>query len=129
MTSVVFTGAALSGTPVTKTVATTGTAISAIDLTTSASASSALASIDAALAQVNGGRATLGAIQNRFTSVISSLQSAAENATASRSRIQDADFATETANLTRSQILQQAGTAILAQANALPNSVLTLLRG
>ena len=74
-------------------------------------------------------RATLGATQNRFSSVVSSLQTAAENLSASRSRIQDADFAAETANLTRAQILQQAGTAMLAQANALPNNVLTLLRG
>ena len=68
-------------------------------------------------------------MQNRFESVIASLQVAARTSTASRSRIMDADFAAETANLTRAQILQQAGTAMLAQANALPNSVLTLLRG
>ncbi|MBZ0131681.1 MAG: flagellin, partial [Rhodocyclaceae bacterium] len=64
-----------------------------------------------------------------FESVISSLQATAENLTASRSRIQDADFAQETANLTRAQILQQAGVAMLAQANALPQQVLTLIRG
>ena len=68
-------------------------------------------------------------MQNRFESVIASLQVASENTAAARSRILDADFAAETANLTRAQILQQAGTAMLAQANALPNNVLTLLRG
>jgi len=71
----------------------------------------------------------LGAMQNRFTSTISNLQTASENMSASRSRIQDADFAAETAAMTRGQILQQAGTAILAQANSLPNNVLSLLRG
>jgi flagellin len=74
-------------------------------------------------------RSTFGAIQNRFESTISNLQATAENLTASRSRIQDTDFAAETASLTRSQILQQAGVAMLAQANALPQQVLTLIRG
>ncbi len=78
---------------------------------------------------MNTARATLGAYQNRFMSVVSSLQTTSENLSASRSRIQDTDFAAETANLTKNQILQQAGTAMLAQANALPNNVLTLLRG
>jgi len=77
---------------------------------------------------VNTGRANLGAIQNRFTSVVASLNTASENLSASRSRILDADFAAETAALTRAQILQQAGTAILAQANAVPQNVLQLLR-
>jgi flagellin len=77
---------------------------------------------------VNTARAALGAVQNRFTSVVSSLQTSVENLSASRSRIQDADFAAETAALTRSQILQQAGTAMLAQANQVPNQVMTLLR-
>ncbi len=89
----------------------------------------ALASIDSALSSINTSRASLGAIQNRFTSVVTSLQTSAENLSASRSRIQDTDFAAETANLTRGQILQQAGTAMLAQANSLPNGVLALLRG
>ena len=71
----------------------------------------------------------MGALQNRFESVVAKLQTTSENLTASRSRILDADFAAETANLTRAQILQQAGTAMLAQANAIPNNVLTLLRG
>lgn len=107
----------------------TGTALAASDLTTASKASDAIKTLDAALSQVNNSRANLGAVQNRFASVVSSLQSRAENLTASRSRIQDADFATETANLTRGQILQQAGTAMLAQANSLPNGVLSLLRG
>jgi flagellin len=84
--------------------------------------------VDSALSSVNGLRSTFGAIQNRFDSVISNLSSASENLSAARSRIQDADFASETASLTRGQILQQAGTAMLAQANSLPNGVLALLR-
>jgi flagellin len=75
----------------------------------------------------NSARATYGAIQNRFEAVISNLQNYAENLTAARSRIEDADFAAETANLTRAQILQQAGVSILAQANTLPQAALTLL--
>ncbi|WP_298310831.1 flagellin, partial [Propionivibrio sp.] len=74
-------------------------------------------------------RSTFGAIQNRFESVTSSLSATSENLTAARSRIQDTDFAQETANLTRAQILQQSGIAMLGQANALPNNVLSLLRG
>ena len=89
----------------------------------------AITQADAALAQVNSARANLGAVQNRFTSVVSNLQVSVENLSASKSRITDADFAAETANLTRGQILQQAGTAMLAQANSLPNGVLALLRG
>lgn len=104
-------------------------ALSAINVSTADGARNALASIDEALTQVNGGRAQLGAIQNRFSSVVTSLQTSTENLSASRSRIQDADFAAETANLTKGQILQQAGTAMLAQANGLPNGVLALLRG
>jgi len=77
---------------------------------------------------VNSTRAALGAYQARFTSVVASLATTAENLTASRSRIQDADFAAETANLSRAQILQQAGTAMVAQANQLPQGVLALLR-
>jgi flagellin len=88
----------------------------------------ALKTIDAALNQIDSNRASLGAIQNRFTSTISNLNTTTENLSASRSRIQDTDFAAETANMTRGQILQQAGTAVLAQANSLPNNVLSLLR-
>ena len=102
--------------------------ISSISLLTAAGSSSALSAIDGALTSINSSRASLGAIQNRFASVITSLQTTSENLSASRSRIQDADFAHETAQLSRGQILQQAGTAILAQANSLPNGVLSLLR-
>jgi flagellin len=103
-------------------------ALATVDIKTATSAANALAAIDGALANVNSSRANLGAVQNRFTSVVASLQTTSENLTASRSRIQDADFAQETAALTRAQVLQQAGTAILAQANALPQGVLALLR-
>ncbi|MFN3304276.1 MAG: flagellin, partial [Roseateles sp.] len=88
-----------------------------------------ITNIDAALDKVNGERATLGASQNRFDAVISNLQVAVENQSASRSRIMDADFAQETANLSRAQILQQAGNTMVAQANQLPQQVLALLRG
>ncbi|MEC5217577.1 flagellin [Actimicrobium sp. GrIS 1.19] len=102
--------------------------ISSIDLSTATGATNALAAIDGALTTINSSRAALGAVQNRFASVVTSLQTTSENLSASRSRIQDTDFAHETASLTRGQILQQAGTAILAQANSLPNGVLSLLR-
>jgi flagellin len=98
------------------------------DISTAAGATTAIGTIDTALDTINTNRATLGAVQNRFESVISSLQVNVENASAAKSRIMDADFAAETANLTRGQILQQAGTAMLAQANSLPNNVLSLLR-
>lgn len=87
-----------------------------------------MAAIDTALDQVNNTRATFGAAQNRFEAVISNLQVAAENTASARSRIMDADFAAETANLSRTQILQQAGTAMVAQANQLPQSVLKLIQ-
>lgn len=109
-------------------IAATGTAVSAVDISTLSGANAAISAIDAALTAVNSSRASLGAIQNRFESTIANLQTTSENLAASRSRILDADFAAETAQLTRAQILQQAGTAILAQANALPQNVLTLLR-
>lgn len=99
------------------------------DVTSLANATTAIGAIDTALDGVNTSRATLGAVQNRFESVIGSLQVSVENQSAAKSRIMDADFAAETANLTRGQILQQAGTAMLAQANSLPNGVLALLRG
>ncbi len=102
--------------------------LSSISLTSAASSQLAIAVVDAALGQVNVSRGDLGAYQNRFASAVSNLQTTAENLSASRSRIQDADFAAETAAMTRGQILQQAGTAILAQANSLPNSVLSLLK-
>jgi flagellin len=84
--------------------------------------------MDSALATVNSYRATLGAIQNRFASAIANIQTTVTNLTDARSRITDADFAAETANLSRAQILQQAGTAMLAQANQQPQNVLALLR-
>ena len=105
------------------------TSVAALDMSTASGAQNAIAAIDAALNQVNSSRGDIGAYQNRFSSAIANLQTTAENVSAARSRIQDADFAAETAELTRTQILQQAGVAMLAQANALPNNVLTLLRG
>ena len=113
----------------TNTVALAGTAIANVDISDVAGATSALASIDAALTAINSSRAALGAIQNRFSSTIENLQTNSENLSASRSRIMDADFAQETANLSRAQILQQAGTAMVAQANQLPQNVLKLLQG
>nr|WP_315252247.1 flagellin [uncultured Duganella sp.] len=100
-----------------------------IDVSTVAGSNQALLTIDSALNQINKNRADLGAIQNRFASTIANLNTTTENLSASRSRIQDTDFAAETASMTRGQILQQAGTAMLAQANSLPNGVLSLLRG
>lgn len=102
--------------------------VATVDITSASGAQTAIRTLDAALAQINSSRGDLGAIQNRFSSAIANLQTTSENLSASRSRIQDADFAAETANMTRGQILQQAGTAILAQANSLPNNVLSLLR-
>ena len=97
-------------------------------IATAATASAALGKLDDMLSMVNSKRAEFGATQNRFEAVIQTLQVSAENQTAARSRIMDADFASETASLTRSQVLQQAGTAMLSQANSLPNNVLSLLR-
>lgn len=105
------------------------TATGVIDVSTTAAASAALANLSSDIDDVNGARATYGAVQNRFEAVISNLQNYVENLTAARSRIEDADFAAETAKLTRAQILQQAGTSILAQANTLPQNALTLLQG
>ena len=113
------------------TVATQASAFSSlasVTLSSAANAQLAIATVDAALSQINVSRGDLGAYQNRFSSAIANLQTNAENVTSARSRIEDADFAQETAALTRGQILQQAGTAMLAQANQLPNTVLTLLR-
>lgn len=107
---------------------TTGGSASIADAT-GALALTAMDSLATAIDEVSTARAKFGAAQNRFEAVISNLQIASENQTASRSRIVDADFAAETANLTRGQILQQAGTAMLAQANSLPNGVMALLRG
>ena len=107
-----------------------GTGRSVIDRTADAAAiATVVANIDTALDTVNSQRATLGATQNRFDAVISNLQVAYENQTAARSRIMDADFAVETSNLSRAQFLQQAGNAMVAQANQLPQQVLSLLKG
>ena len=104
------------------------TATGTVNVSTAANASTAMSAVGTAIDTVNQSRATYGALQNRFEAVISNLQNYAENLTAARSRIQDADFASETARLTRAQILQQAGVSILAQANTLPQTALTLLR-
>lgn len=127
-----FTAVSSAGTDViiagTTTTASTASLLSSVDISTVTGANSAIDIIDASLAQVSRMRASLGAIQNRFINTIANLQTTSENLSASRSRVRDADFAAETAALTRAQILQQAGTAVLAQANAIPNNVLSLLR-
>ncbi|AEB86523.1 flagellin [Alicycliphilus denitrificans] len=102
--------------------------VNTIDVSTVEGSTKALKIIDSALAAVNGQRASFGALQSRFETAVNNLQTSSENMSASRSRIQDADFASETANLSRTQILQQAGTAMVAQANQLPQGVLSLLR-
>ncbi|HSB25571.1 MAG TPA: flagellin [Burkholderiaceae bacterium] len=99
------------------------------DITTAGNASTALDAIDTALDAISTNRATYGAAMSRFAFAISNLQITGENQSAARGRIMDADYAAETANLARAQILQQAGTAMVAQANQIPNQVLTLLRG
>lgn len=98
-----------------------------LDVTTTRSANEAIKTVDSAIAFISGERAKLGALQSRFETAISALQITSENLSASRSRIQDADFAAETAALSRAQILQQAGTAMVAQANQIPQGVLQLL--
>lgn len=104
------------------------TSVADVDITTQSGANNALDVLDQALRFVSDSRAAIGAIQNRLDFTISNLTNVAENVTAARSRVQDADFAMETASLTRSQILQQAGIAMLAQANAIPQNVLALLQ-
>ena len=104
------------------------TGFAELDISTTLGADNALAAMDAALQTVNSARADLGAIQNRFTSTIANLNTSSENLSAARSRIRDTDYASETAELTRTQILQQAGTAMLAQANQTSQNVLSLLR-
>jgi len=108
---------------------TTATQGSAATLgSTASTALAAMTAIDTAITAISTQRATYGAVQNRFDSVVANLRVAAENQSTARGRIMDADFAQETANLSRSQILQQAGTAMVAQANQLPQGVLSLLR-
>ncbi|MCR5885968.1 flagellin FliC [Rhizobacter sp. J219] len=108
----------------------TVTAVTALDISgaDATGATAALDALDTAIIDVTTGRANMGAIQNRFDSVIANLQTSAENLSAARGRIMDADFAAETMNLSRAQILQQAGTAMISQANQLPQQVLSLLR-
>jgi flagellin len=106
----------------------TGTDVPTAQITDVASAQAALSSIDTAINSVNSQRAEYGAVQNRFENVVSTLMVASENQSAARSRIMDADYASETANLSRASILQQAGNAMVAQANQLPQQVLALLR-
>jgi flagellin len=105
-----------------------GTAASALDTSTPAGNSAKISALDDAITAINSSRSKVGAIQNRFNYTISYLQAASENQQAARGRIMDADFAVETANLSRAQILQQAGAAMVAQANQLPQGVLALLR-
>jgi len=114
-------GLALGGSSTLKTVAS-------LDVTSFSNSQNAIKIVDSALQAINGQRAQFGALQSRFENTISNLQSSSENLSASRSRIQDTDFASETAKLSRNQVLQQAGTAMLAQANQLPQQVLSLLR-
>jgi flagellin len=108
----------------------TVTAVGALDISgaDATGATAALDALDTAITDVTTSRATMGAVQNRFDSVIANLATSAENLSAARGRIMDADFASETMNLSRAQILQQAGTAMISQANQLPQQVLSLLR-
>ncbi len=126
--SIAGNAAMVSGWATSGTTASSLQTVSSLDITSVANATKALRIVDSALDVVNGQRAVFGALQSRFDNTIANLQTSSENLSAARSRIRDADFAQETANMTRSQILQQAGVAMLAQANALPNSVLSLLK-
>ena len=126
-----------AGTAATDTISVTGvdlsatvTAVGALDISgaDATGATAAITALDTAMGAVTTGRANMGAVQNRFDSVIANLATSAENLSAARGRIMDADFASETMNLSRSQILQQAGTAMISQANQLPQQVLSLLR-
>ena len=102
--------------------------VSAIDMTTQSGSNNALTVIDKAIAKIDSIRGSLGAVQNRFESTITNLTNVSENISASRSRILDADFAKETAELTKAQIIQQAGLSMLSQANQLPQAALSLLQ-
>ncbi len=121
-------GADVAGLASTTSVASTLKTVSNVDISSQSGAQSAISVIDAAIAGIDKNRAALGATQNRFENTIANLQNISENVSAARGRIQDTDFAAETANLSKNQVLQQAGTAILAQANQLPQAVLSLLR-
>ncbi|MBS1209815.1 MAG: flagellin [Proteobacteria bacterium] len=129
--NLVISGSATSFGAVASTTAASGSTevhIKDIDISTITGSEQALEIVDKALTQVNSARADLGAVQNRFTSTIANLATSSENISAAKGRITDTDFATETANMTKAQILQQAGTAMLAQANSLPQQVLSLLK-
>jgi flagellin len=115
-------------TAVTGTAVITGTDVPTMQITDIPTAQAVITSIDAAIDSVNSQRAEFGAVQNRFENVVANLMVATENQSAARSRIMDADYAAETANLSRAQILQQAGNAMVAQANQLPQQVLSLLQ-
>ncbi len=118
----------LANSAVAATAATTTEYVSGLDVSSFVGSQQVLSVVDNALTEVNSSRADMGAIQNRFSSTIANLSATSENLSASRSRIRDTDYAKETAELTRTQILQQAGTAMLAQANTSPQSVMTLLQ-
>jgi flagellin len=122
------TGLNAAGFSNTTTLLATGSSLGAQNVLTVAGANNTILSVDSALTAIDNLNSTFGAIQNRFQSAIASIGTATTNLSAARSRIQDADFAAETSNLTRAQILQQAGTSILAQANAIPQGVLKLLQ-
>lgn len=122
------TGEAVTGLQSTNSAAYVGDTVETVDISTAAGAQDAIATIDAALETINSARGDMGAINNRLDFTINNLSSVSQAASASRSRIEDADFAAESAALSRSQVLQQAGTAMLAQANAQPQQVLSLLQ-
>jgi flagellin len=131
LTSINFTGTPAGLTAaanITGATAATKSDVAALDITTADGAQKAVLVVDQALKQIDAQRADLGAVQNRFENTIANLQNISENASAARGRIRDTDFAAETSELSKNQILQQAGTAILAQANQLPQAVLSLLR-
>ena len=133
LTAGTYTGGVTAPGAYTATTAAQGAALASnfasdLDISSVAGAQQALSIVDKALTAVNSSRADMGAIQNRFTSTIANLNTTSENLSASRSRIRDTDYAKETAELTRTQILQQAGTAMLAQANQSPSSVMSLLQ-
>ena len=108
-------------------VGASGLGVGTVDISTSGGASSALTAIDTAISSIGAQRAELGALQNRFQSTIRNLSTVSENLSGAQSRIRDTDFASETANLTRNQIIQQASTSVLAQSNQRPQTALSLL--
>ncbi|MEP7284124.1 MAG: flagellin, partial [Rubrivivax sp.] len=126
--TVATTGFAAADLAIANSAATSAAGIEDLSVSTAQDSWLAITQIDDALDQVNGARATLGAVQSRFENAVSNIMIQAENTSAARGRIVDADFAQETAALSKAQILQQAGTAMVAQANALPQQVLQLLR-